>query len=356
LTFTDEQSLMPPLEPYLRAKRVFLTDGRAVSYAETVMGIVENYHLAEIVGSTTAGTNGNVNTIWLPGGFSLNFTGMKVLKHDGSQHHGVGIHPTIPASRTRQGVAAGRDEVLERGVQVLKGPRPGPTPLISAVVNAASNVGGAVAPGEIVSISGANLGPGGGALTDYDASGYLGAYAGETRVFFDDIQAPVLFASSTQVNAIVPYQVAASTKVRVEHQLRSSDQAALPVAASAPGIFTYPLSGQAVALNQNGALNLSGQPAARGELITFYATGEGQTSPAGVTGRMPLAGKSPSPAGQIAVTFGGVPGEVTFAGAVQAGLLQVQARIPAAAPPGASVPMVLTIGGTSSPRAAVAIK
>ena len=66
---------------------------------------------------------------------------MKVLKHDGSQHHGVGIHPTIPASRTRQGVAAGRDEVLERGIQVLKGPEPGPTPLISAVVNAASNAG-----------------------------------------------------------------------------------------------------------------------------------------------------------------------------------------------------------------------
>jgi uncharacterized protein (TIGR03437 family) len=112
-----------------------------------------------------------------------------------------------------------------------------------------------------------------------------------------------------------------------------------------------------VALNQNGALNLSGQPAARGELITFYATGEGQTSPTGVTGRTPLAGKSPSPAGQIAVSFGGVPGEVTFAGAVQAGLLQLQARIPAAATAGASVPVVLTIGGTSSPStAAVAIK
>jgi hypothetical protein len=45
---------------------------------------------------------------------------MKVLKHDGTQHHGVGIRPTIPAAPTQAGVAAGRDELLERGIAVLK--------------------------------------------------------------------------------------------------------------------------------------------------------------------------------------------------------------------------------------------
>ena len=55
----------------------------------------------------------------LPGGYSVAWTGMKVLKHDGSQHHGVGILPTAPASRTQAGVAAGRDEVLERGIALL---------------------------------------------------------------------------------------------------------------------------------------------------------------------------------------------------------------------------------------------
>jgi hypothetical protein len=39
---------------------------------------------------------------------------MKVLKHDGSQHHGIGIRPTVPASRTRKGVAEGKDEILLR--------------------------------------------------------------------------------------------------------------------------------------------------------------------------------------------------------------------------------------------------
>ena len=110
---------LAPTAPYLKAKKAFLIDGRAISYAESCMGIVEYYHLAEIVGGPTAGTNGNVNPLPLPGGYRVTWTGMKVLKHDGSRHHGVGIAPTVPVSRTLAGVAAGRDEILERAVQIV---------------------------------------------------------------------------------------------------------------------------------------------------------------------------------------------------------------------------------------------
>jgi C-terminal processing protease CtpA/Prc len=97
---------------------VFLTDERALSAAETFMGIVEAHKLGPIVGSPTAGTNGNVDPFVLPGGVLVSWTGMKVLKHDGSRHHGVGILPTVPASRTLAGVSARRDEVLEKGIAV----------------------------------------------------------------------------------------------------------------------------------------------------------------------------------------------------------------------------------------------
>ena len=83
------------------------------------MGIIEAYKLAEIVGETTAGTNGNVNPIVLPGGYTVAWTGMKVLKHDGSQHHGIGIHPTVPVSRTIRGVTEKRDEQLERAIAIV---------------------------------------------------------------------------------------------------------------------------------------------------------------------------------------------------------------------------------------------
>ena len=111
---------MQPLEPHIDAIVVFITDGRAISYAESVMGFIEGYRLAEIVGQPTAGTNGNVNPMVLPGGFQINWTGMKVVKHDGSQHHLVGIQPTVPVERTVQGVREGRDEFLEKALEVVK--------------------------------------------------------------------------------------------------------------------------------------------------------------------------------------------------------------------------------------------
>ncbi|MCA9286844.1 MAG: hypothetical protein KDA22_16590 [Phycisphaerales bacterium] len=109
-----------PKAPRLAADVVFLTDGRAISYAESIMGIVEHEHLGAIVGNTTAGTNGNVNPFQLPGGYTVTWTGMKVLKHDGSQHHGIGIAPTTRVVPTAAGIAAGRDEVLEQAVEILK--------------------------------------------------------------------------------------------------------------------------------------------------------------------------------------------------------------------------------------------
>ena len=117
-TFDESQRwTMDPLQPRIRGRIAFLTDGRAISAAETFLGIVEHYKLGEIVGGPTAGTNGNVNSFTLPGGYTVSWTGMKVLKHDGSLHHGVGILPTIHVSKTIRGVTEGKDELLQRAVE-----------------------------------------------------------------------------------------------------------------------------------------------------------------------------------------------------------------------------------------------
>lgn len=108
-----------PKAPRLQGKIVFLTGGNAISYAESVMGIIEYYKLGEIVGEATAGTNGGANKCALPGGFMISWTGMKVLKHDGSQHHLVGIQPTVVAKRTIQGIAEGKDEVFEKALSLI---------------------------------------------------------------------------------------------------------------------------------------------------------------------------------------------------------------------------------------------
>ncbi|WP_316806130.1 S41 family peptidase [Pedobacter agri] len=116
ITYQNERWPLKAKAPHLNAKIFFLIDGRAISYAESYMSFIEHYKLATIIGQPTAGTNGNVNSINLPGGFNMWFTGMKVLKHDGSQHHGVGIIPNIYVNQTVKGIIEGRDEILERAI------------------------------------------------------------------------------------------------------------------------------------------------------------------------------------------------------------------------------------------------
>ena len=111
---------LEPVKPLLKAKVVFITDGRAISYAESYLGYIEGYRLATIVGQPTAGTNGNVNPFTLPGGYRISWTGMRVVKHDGSPHHGVGIIPNVPVERTIRGVKQGRDEFLEKALEIAR--------------------------------------------------------------------------------------------------------------------------------------------------------------------------------------------------------------------------------------------
>lgn len=113
---------LTPRTPRLSGKIVFLTDERAISYAESVMGYVADRKLGTIVGSTTAGTNGNVATFPVPGGFTIAFTGMRVTGHDGrTPFHLVGIKPDISVVSTLAGLRDGRDEVLERALAVIRG-------------------------------------------------------------------------------------------------------------------------------------------------------------------------------------------------------------------------------------------
>ncbi|MEO9870799.1 S41 family peptidase [Ekhidna sp.] len=107
-------------EPYLGDKKIiFLIDGSAISYAESYMGFIEGYELATIVGQPTAGTNGNVNSFDLPGNYNISWTGMKVFKHDGSQHHAIGVLPDIYVNKTIEGFNSNKDEFLETAINVI---------------------------------------------------------------------------------------------------------------------------------------------------------------------------------------------------------------------------------------------
>jgi C-terminal processing protease CtpA/Prc len=122
-TATWNMPLLSVKQPHFTGRFAFLTGPGAISYAESVMALVEHYHLGPIVGAPTAGTNGDIVQLDLPTGCFTRFTGRRVTKPDGSQHHLIGIQPTIPASRTIAGIRAGRDDVLERALAALRGDR-----------------------------------------------------------------------------------------------------------------------------------------------------------------------------------------------------------------------------------------
>ncbi|MFI5221790.1 MAG: S41 family peptidase [Bacteroidia bacterium] len=100
---------------------VFVIDGKAVSYSESVLSIYSYNKLAKLVGETTAGTNGNVNTFKLFDLYRITFTGMNVINQDDSQFHGIGIKPDIEMKRTAKALMEGRDEFLEKAIEVVKG-------------------------------------------------------------------------------------------------------------------------------------------------------------------------------------------------------------------------------------------
>ena len=112
---------LKPSKPHLGDKKIiFITSGEAISYAESFMGFVEGYDLGTIVGESTAGTNGNVNTIVLNDNVYFSFTGMLVYKFDGELLHGRGITPDIYVQRTIAGVRAGNDEFLEKAIELCR--------------------------------------------------------------------------------------------------------------------------------------------------------------------------------------------------------------------------------------------
>ena len=112
-TFIDRSWRVASLAPKLNAKVYFLADANAMSYSESLLGVVAANRLGEIVGEPSAGTNGDITWMTLSDGVRLTWTGVLVLKRDGSPHHGVGVAPTIPVARDLAAYRANRDRILE---------------------------------------------------------------------------------------------------------------------------------------------------------------------------------------------------------------------------------------------------
>jgi uncharacterized protein (TIGR03437 family) len=227
---------------------------------------------------------------------------------------------------------------------------------LSTVVNAASyvpGIQGVVSPGQIAVLFGNGIGPAALATLRLNSNGLVDTSLAGVRVLFDGIPAPIVYVSARQTAVVVPYAVAdrPRTTVQVEYQGQKSNPLVLWVASALPGIFTIDASGrgQGAVLNQDLSVNSASNPADRGSVVVLFATGEGQTIPPGVDGKV-TSDPLPKPLLAISAEIDNLPAEVLYAGGAPglvAGVLQVNVRIPAGVSSGAAIP--ITIGGPVGP-------
>src|ERR1022692_4462901 len=157
-------------------------------------------------------------------------------------------------------------------IRCLQSPQAPPQPapnLGTPIVNSASYAGPA-APGALVSIFGENLARGAASATAVPLATSL---AGAT-VFINGSPAPMLYASSSQINFQMPLVGAGAGSMLVQRDGLSSNPVSIVVAPSVPGIFAW-VENQGLIQNEDYTLNDPGNPALRGRPITIWATGAG---------------------------------------------------------------------------------
>jgi uncharacterized protein (TIGR03437 family) len=303
-----------------------LSSGGVAPFSATASSGASWLQVSPASGSTPATLSVSVNTQGLAAG---NYTGTIAI--------------TSPYSPT---AAAASVTVNLTVTQIVVRP--------AAIQNAASYATGPVSPGELIYISGTSIGPPSLTFGSLTANGSaLSTSAGNTRVLFDGIPAPVVYALATQTVVVVPYEVAGrtTTSVVVEYQGVQSAPLIYSVQPAVPGIFTQNQqgTGPGAIINQDGVTgNGPGTLAPKGSVVSVYMTGEGQTSPAGLTGAIaPINVPAPwkQPQLKATATIGGLPATVQYYGSAPgdvSGVMQVNVQIPASAPSGA-VPIVITL-------------
>lgn len=241
-----------------------------------------------------------------------------------------------------------------------------PPATVARAVDAASYLAGGVAPGQIMVLFGSGLGPAD--LTTPQLGPDLRfpkSLAGWT-VYFDDLTAPVIYLSENQSAVVAPFGIAgrATTSLTVETAGTRSAPVVLPVVATNPAIFTADASGAgipaATVMEEDGSFTVlsASNPAARGGIVTFYASGLGTTTPFlddGAPAGVPLATLN----APVRVLVGDIEADVLYAGPAPsqiAGLFQINIRVPANVPAGSPALLVVADEKASQPGVTLPVR
>lgn len=218
-------------------------------------------------------------------------------------------------------------------IRRVTGSGPSTPPVISqgGIVNAISYAGGAVAPGEIISIFGSNFGAAG-LQVNAAINNAMPFTIGRTKVLFNGTPGAITAITPTQINVFVPFAVTSPVNIQVQVDNVLSASTTMPVVATALG-FSPSI------LNQDGTVNTAANPAPRGSVVSFWGTGLGQMTPQLNDGNLAISTPYSTPVNPPTVTIAGQPAQILYAGdapGFPTGVFQINATIPANIAPGAA--------------------
>jgi len=238
--------------------------------------------------------------------------------------------------------------------------QPAPSINSGGVINAASSAPGApLAPGSIASAYGNFLLAASSAAETVPLPTSLSGLS----LAFGAAKAPLFYASGRQVNLQIPWELAGQSQASLTATLggQTSAPQTVNLARFAPGIFSINGQGTGPGAIQDSSYHLitASNPAAAGiTVILIYCTGLGA-----VTNQPPTGAAAPSNPLAVTitkptVTIGGVPAALSFYGLApgSVGEYQVNALVPANAPAGDTVPVILSIGGVTSNTVEIALQ
>lgn len=223
-------------------------------------------------------------------------------------------------------------------------------PRIAQLVNAA-DMSLPVAPGGLVTLWGENFSPVNMATQEVP----LPTALGESCLTVNGVAVPMLYVSSNQINAQLPFNMDGQAMLVLHTPGGTSDSFGFTVMPAAPGVFRSGVAGPLTNLPTvlravNGELVTGSNPIHPGDRIVIYAAGLGPTEPAVEAG-------VPAPCDPLArvvieptVTLGGVQLVLEYAGLApgQIGVYQINALVPGHVPLGMEIPLSMVQGGGST--------
>jgi uncharacterized protein (TIGR03437 family) len=223
-------------------------------------------------------------------------------------------------------------------------------PSISSIVNAADGTS-PVAPGGLITVYGQRMSPVNMATSQVP----LPTALADSCLSINGSPVPLLFVSSQQINAQLPYNVAGSSALTIYTPGGISNNYYFAVQPTAPSIFMSASAGPetglaAIVRTANNQLVTPTNPINPKDTIVIFLTGMGMTTPQ-VKAGLP-APQSPLAAANVApiVTLGGAPLTVSYAGLSpdEVGVYQINATVPTGVTQGLSIPLIINQGGAST--------